>query len=49
MSPNFLLQALQKIGITTTPLDIQFEEINFQCQFSVSTDKLYELNIDSLL
>ena len=25
-----------------TPLDMQFEERNFQTQFSVSTDKLYE-------
>ncbi|CAL9029358.1 unnamed protein product [Prunus brigantina] len=31
-----------------TPPDIQFEERNFQTQFSVSSDKLYEWNIDGL-
>ena len=31
-----------------TPLDMQFEERVFQTQFSVSTDKLYEWNIDGL-
>ena len=31
-----------------TPLDMQFEERFFQTQFSVSTDKLYEWNIDGL-
>jgi hypothetical protein len=31
-----------------TPPDIQFEERNFQSQFSVSSDKLYEWNIDGL-
>ena len=32
-----------------TPPDIQFEERNFHNQFSVSTDKLYEWNINGLL
>jgi hypothetical protein len=32
-----------------TPPDIQFEERNFQGQFLVSADKLYEWNIDGLL
>ena len=31
-----------------TPLDMQFEERVFQTQFSVSTDKFYEWNIDGL-
>ena len=31
-----------------TPPDIKFEERSFQTQFSVSTDKLYEWNIDGL-
>ena len=31
-----------------TPPDIQFEERNIQNQFSVSSDKLYEWNIDGL-
>jgi hypothetical protein len=31
-----------------TPPDIQFEERNFQSQFAVSADKLYEWNIDGL-
>jgi hypothetical protein len=31
-----------------TPSDMQFEERNFQHQFSVSADKLYEWNIDRL-
>ncbi|CAL8135781.1 unnamed protein product [Prunus armeniaca] len=31
-----------------TPPDIQFEERNLQTQFSVSSDKLYEWNIDGL-
>ena len=31
-----------------TPPDMQFEERDFQTQFSVSVDKLYEWNIDSL-
>ena len=31
-----------------TPPDMQFEERFFQTQFSVSTDKLYEWNIDGL-
>ena len=31
-----------------TPPDMQFEERNFQHQFSVSADKLYEWNIDGL-
>jgi hypothetical protein len=31
-----------------TPPDIQFEERNFQNQFTFSTDKLYEWNIDGL-
>ena len=31
-----------------TPLDMQFEERSFQTQFSVSTDKIYEWNIDGL-
>ena len=31
-----------------TPPDMQFEERSFQTQFSVSTDKLYEWNIDGL-
>ena len=31
-----------------TPLDMQFEERNFQTQFSVSAEKLYEWNIDGL-
>ncbi|KAI5346219.1 hypothetical protein L3X38_014098 [Prunus dulcis] len=31
-----------------TPPDIQFEERNFQTQFSVSSDKLYKWNIDGL-
>ncbi|KAI5338514.1 hypothetical protein L3X38_017785 [Prunus dulcis] len=31
-----------------TPPDIQFEERHFQNQFSVSSDKLYEWNIDGL-
>ena len=31
-----------------TPPDMQFEERVFQTQFSVSTDKLYEWNIDGL-
>ncbi|KAL0004267.1 hypothetical protein SO802_011828 [Lithocarpus litseifolius] len=31
-----------------TPPDMQFEERIFQSQFSVSTDKLYEWNIDGL-
>jgi hypothetical protein len=31
-----------------TPPDIQIEERNFQSQFSVSSDKLYEWNIDGL-
>ena len=31
-----------------TPLDMQFEERYFQTQFSVSTDKIYEWNIDGL-
>ena len=31
-----------------TPPDMQFEEKVFQTQFSVSVDKLYEWNIDSL-
>ena len=31
-----------------TPPDMQFEEKAFQTQFSVSTGKLYEWNIDSL-
>ena len=31
-----------------TPPDIQFEERVFQTQFFVSTDKLYEWNIDGL-
>jgi hypothetical protein len=31
-----------------TLLDIQFEERNFQSQFVVSADKLYEWNIDGL-
>ncbi|KAI5317880.1 hypothetical protein L3X38_037587 [Prunus dulcis] len=31
-----------------TPPDIQFEERNFQTQFSVSSNKLYEWNIDGL-
>jgi len=31
-----------------TPPDIQFEERNFQSQFAVSVDKLYEWNIDGL-
>jgi hypothetical protein len=32
-----------------TPPDIQFEERNFQSQFAVFADKLYEWNIDGLL
>ena len=32
----------------TTPPDMQFKERVFQTQFSVSTDKLYEWNIDGL-
>ena len=31
-----------------TPPDMQFEERPFQTQFSVSTEKLYEWNIDGL-
>ena len=31
-----------------TPPDMQFEERVFQTQFSVSTDKIYEWNIDGL-
>jgi hypothetical protein len=31
-----------------TPPDIQFEEINFQSQFAVFANKLYEWNIDGL-
>jgi hypothetical protein len=31
-----------------TPPDIQFEEMNFQSQFAVSGDKLYEWNTDGL-
>jgi hypothetical protein len=31
-----------------TPPNIQFEERNFQSQFTVSTDKLYEWNIEGL-
>ncbi|CAL8174669.1 unnamed protein product [Prunus armeniaca] len=31
-----------------TPPDIQFEERNLQTQFSVSSDKMYEWNIDGL-
>lgn len=31
-----------------TPPDLQFEERNFQSQFTVSSDKLYEWNIDGL-
>ena len=31
-----------------TPPDMQFEEKAFQTQFSVSTDKIYEWNIDGL-
>ena len=31
-----------------TPPDMQFEERYFQTQFSVSTDKIYEWNIDGL-
>ena len=31
-----------------TPLDMQFEERSFQTQFSISTDKIYEWNIDGL-
>ena len=31
-----------------TPPDMQFEERIFQTQFSISTDKLYEWNIDGL-
>ena len=31
-----------------TPPDIQFEERNIQNQFSISANKLYELNIDGL-
>ena len=31
-----------------TPLDMQFEERNFQTQFSVSAEKFYEWNIDGL-
>ena len=32
----------------TTPPDMQFEERSFQTQFSVSTEKFYEWNIDGL-
>ena len=31
-----------------TPPDLQFEEISFQTQFSISADKIYEWNIDGL-
>ena len=31
-----------------TPLDMQFEEKAFQTQFSISTGKFYEWNIDGL-
>ena len=31
-----------------TPPDMQFKERVFQTQFSVSTDKIYEWNIDGL-
>jgi hypothetical protein len=47
--PKFPLMSLTKNWYPRpTPPDIQFEEKKFQSQFAVSTDKLYEWNIDGL-
>jgi hypothetical protein len=47
--PKFPIASLTKNWYPRpTPPDIEFEERNFQSQFAVSTDKLYEWNIDGL-
>jgi len=47
IKPN-LLNLTKNWYSKPTPPDLQFEERFFQTQFSISTDKLYEWNIDGL-
>ena len=47
-TPNPCLLQKKKWYSKPTPPDMQFKERSFQTQFSMSTDKIYEWNIDGL-